>query len=180
MPLLTPTPDLLIRSFTLDDLPELSALVKANRDHLRRWLPWADRVEHPSDEAMYVEMGIDKEARGDGFEGGIYRHGVLVGSVGMHYVVPETRATEIGYWLAGDQTGTGIMTAAVRAVVAYGFGALKLNRVEIRAAAANTKSRAVPERLGFRLEGMLRRAHAIRDEIHDLAIYGLLADEWAG
>lgn len=178
MVLLTPAPHVLIRSFTMDDLDTLCEVVKANRAFLRVWLPWADRIEEPADEALYIEMAIDKEARGEGFEGGIYRDGVLIGSIGLHYVSEDTRATEIGYWLAEGQTGSGVMTACVRAVLDYCFDELKLNRVEIRAAGGNFKSRAIPERLGFRLEGVIRQCHTLYGELHDLAIYGLLAQEW--
>lgn len=180
MVLLTPAPDMLIRSFTMDDVEELCEVVKANREFLRVWLPWADRIQEPLDEEPYVEMAIDKESRGEGFEGGIYRKGALIGSIGLHYVSEDTRATELGYWLAHGQTGAGLMTACVRTVLGYCFDELKLNRVEIRAAGDNLKSRAIPERLGFRLEGLLRQCHTLHGELHDLAIYGLMAQEWRG
>jgi ribosomal-protein-serine acetyltransferase len=178
MPLITPAPHLHIRSFTLDDLDPLAEVVKANRAHLSPWLPWAESIRSGTDERFYIEMGIDKEARNEGFEAGIFVHNVLVGSVGLHYIAPDTRATEIGYWLAAGSTGNGVMTTSVRAVVAYAFEVLQLNRIEVRAAADNLKSRAVPERLGFRLEGVLRQAHTLHGALHDLAIYGLLASEW--
>lgn len=179
MPLLIPAPAVLIRSFTLDDLDELAAVVQANHEHLSPWLPWVGSIHAAEDERMYVQMGMDKELHNNGFEAGIYWHGRLVGSIGMHYVAPETRATELGYWLSADSTGHGLMTMCVRAVLAYCFDTLQLNRVEIRAAAGNLRSKAVPERLGFRLEGVLRQAHALYGTLHDLAIYGLLAEEWA-
>lgn len=178
MPLLTPAPHLHIRSFTLDDLDLLAEVVKANRDHLIPWLPWAATIDNGQDERFYIEMGIDKESRNEGFEAGIFVHNVLVGSVGLHYIAPDTRATEIGYWLAASSTGGGVMTQCVRAVVGYAFETLQLNRIEVRAAATNLKSRAIPERLGFRLEGVLRQAHTLHGVLHDLAIYGLLASEW--
>lgn len=178
MVLLPATQDVVIRSFTLDDLDELFAIVDANRDFLRQWLPWADRIQEPADEAPYVEMALEKEARGEGFEAGIYRQNQLIGSIGLHFVNEETRATEIGYWLVQNQTGGGVMTACVRSVVNYCFATLKLNRIEIRAAGDNFKSRAVPERLGFRLEGQLRQAHVLHGQLHDLVIYGMLAKDW--
>lgn len=180
MVLLTPAPDVVIRSFTLDDLTELCELVKANRAFLREWLPWADRISDPRDEAPYIEMAMDKESRGEGFEGGIYVRGILAGSIGLHYISEDTRSTEIGYWLAEQYTGSGVMTACARTVLAYCFTEYKLNRVEIRAAGANLKSRAIPERLGFRLEGLLRQFHTLHGKLHDLAIYGMLAHEWKG
>ena len=70
------------------------------------------------------------------------------------------------------------MTAAVSALVRYGFYTLKLNRVEIRAGIRNRRSRAIPERLGFRHEGTLRQAERLADRHVDHAVYGMLAGEW--
>jgi ribosomal-protein-serine acetyltransferase len=71
------------------------------------------------------------------------------------------------------------MTEAVRALVAYAFEVWKLNRVEIRAAVANVRSRAIPERLGFKQEGVLRQAERIGDRFEDLVVYSMLAGEWS-
>ena len=70
------------------------------------------------------------------------------------------------------------MTAAVSALVRHGFRALKLNRIEIRAGVRNRRSRAIPERLGFRHEGTLRQAERLADRYVDHAVYGMLAGEW--
>lgn len=53
-----------------------------------------------------------------------------------------------------------------------------MNRIEIRCADANVRSRAIPERLGFKLEGVLRQALCRHLQIYDDIIYGLLKEEW--
>jgi ribosomal-protein-serine acetyltransferase len=54
----------------------------------------------------------------------------------------------------------------------------KLNRVEIRAAVANERSRAIPRRLGFTEEGVLRQAERVGDRFVDHVLYAMLAEDW--
>ena len=72
------------------------------------------------------------------------------------------------------------MTEAVRACVDHAFTTWKLNRVMIQAAVENTRSRAIPERLGFREEGILREVERIGDRMLDDVVYAMLAADWPG
>jgi ribosomal-protein-serine acetyltransferase len=85
---------------------------------------------------------------------------------------------EIGYWISAKFEGNGIITHSCKALIAYAFNELKLNRVEIRCATENGRSRAIPERLGFKLEGVLRESEWRHTRFYDMAIYGLLQNEW--
>jgi ribosomal-protein-serine acetyltransferase len=64
-------------------------------------------------------------------------------------------------------------------LVDYAFNELGLNRLEIRCATENTKSRAIPQRLGFKQEGTIRQAEWLYDHYVDLVVYGILASEWS-
>jgi ribosomal-protein-serine acetyltransferase len=66
----------------------------------------------------------------------------------------------------------------VRALVDHAFAGWGLNRVEIRAALENARSRAIPERLGFKKEGVLREAERLGERFVDHALYAVLASEW--
>jgi ribosomal-protein-serine acetyltransferase len=63
-------------------------------------------------------------------------------------------------------------------MVNYAFRELGLNRVEIQVATDNMRSRAIPERLGFTQEGILRDDVWLRDRFVDHVVYGMLAREW--
>jgi ribosomal-protein-serine acetyltransferase len=89
----------------------------------------------------------------------------------------EPRKTGIGYWLAEEHQGRGLMTRAVQAVTDYAFDELELNRVEIQAGRDNRRSRAIPERLGFQQEGVLRDYERVGDRYLDIVVYALLAGE---
>jgi ribosomal-protein-serine acetyltransferase len=84
----------------------------------------------------------------------------------------------IGYWLDEKYVGKGIMTKACIEFINYAFDVYKLNRVEIRCAEDNLKSRAIPERLGFTKEGIIRDGELLNDGYTNCIIYGLLRREW--
>lgn len=85
---------------------------------------------------------------------------------------------EIGYWLSANHQGKGVITKSCRCMMTYAFEELKLNRLVIRAAVENHRSRAIAERLGFVQEGIARQSGWVHDRYLDLVTYSLLADEW--
>ena len=85
---------------------------------------------------------------------------------------------EIGYWLGSKFQGKGIVTGACRLLTDHAFDEWKLNRVEIHCAPGNKKSCAIPKRLGFQLEGVLRKAQRLNGKYLDTNVYGMLARDW--
>lgn len=166
-----------LRLLTDHDVEELHALVTGNRDHLARWLPWAAR-QTVADTRAFVRMTRRQFAENNGFQMAIVQAGRIVGVVGYHSISWPNRSTTIGYWLAEEAQGRGTMTSAVRALVDHAFGTWGLNRVEIRAAVENARSRAVAERLGFREEGTLRQAERVGERFVDHVVYGMLVGDW--
>jgi ribosomal-protein-serine acetyltransferase len=169
-----------LRLLEESDAKELYGVVDANRDHLARWLPWVDGERSPDDVLPFIRSTRKQLADNDGLQTVIVDPaGRIAGMVGMHHVDWANRKTSIGYWLAVDHQGRGVMTAAVRAYVDHAFGAWKLNRVEIEASVDNARSRAIPERLGFREEGVLREIERVGERMLDHVLYSMLAADWS-
>lgn len=155
----------------------LHQVIEANRDHIGRFLTFAinQTLEGTRE---FVESSLKKFAAGTDVPSTIWYHGQLVGSIGLH-LAPEQQSASIGYWIAENAQGKGIMRKCCKAVLDYAFGDLELHRIEIRANIDNVKSRAIPERLGFTQEGILRKAFKLGDgRFADSVLYGLLAEEW--
>jgi ribosomal-protein-serine acetyltransferase len=160
------------------DVPELHALIDRNREYLARWMGWAAE-QTPQDTLEFIRSTQRRHDRNEGFETAIVDPtGVIVGMIGFHAVSWRDRSAEIGYWLSADAQGRGIMTRAAARLIDHAIAEWKLNRIEIRAAPDNARSRAVPERLGFVLEGTLREAERVGDRYVDSVVYSLLAREW--
>lgn len=158
--------------------PAVFQLVQENREYLAQWLPWA--LDEPSlaKTEAFINERLRRFAEGRHILTGIWYQDQLVGLISCA-LNPRLRAGEIGYWLAEPFLGRGIMTRACRALVTYGFEVLGLQRIEIRVATDNTRSQAIPKRLGFRQEGVLRRTGRIGDRYIDLIVYAMLAEDWS-
>jgi ribosomal-protein-serine acetyltransferase len=169
---------LFLKSLELRDAEELMLLVDANRPYLREWLPWLDMTRTIDEMIIFVESTLRQLASNQGFQTAIWHQEKIVGIIGYHHLEWANRSSCIGYWLDGQVQGKGFMTKACCTLVDYAFDEWKLNRVEIRCAEGNRKSRGIPERLGFRAEGLLREAEWLYDHYVDHVVYGMLARDW--
>lgn len=160
------------------DKKELFKLIDTNREHLRKWLLWVDKRKSAQDFESIIPIWISNYANNNGFDAGILYHDQLVGMVGLHYIDWNNRATSIGYFLAEEAQGKGIITRTITALLEYIFKTLNLTRVEIQCAVNNHKSIAIPERLGFVKEGVKRQGQWLYDHYEDIVTYSLLANEW--
>jgi ribosomal-protein-serine acetyltransferase len=157
---------------------EAYGLVRQNIDHLKKWMPWAT-ADYSLDNAQhYIRENLQRFAERQGFGLDIIFQNRMAGSIGYNTINWQDKKTELGYWLGTAFQGRGLMTRACRALIDHAFAEFKLNRVEILCGVDNVRSRAIPERLGFQQEGLVRQAEWIHDHFHDLVIYGMLADEW--
>ncbi|MBZ0254930.1 GNAT family N-acetyltransferase [bacterium] len=178
MLLITLEDDIEIRVMKPENDQELYALVDANREHLRQWLPWVDRQQSLVDCQRFLNSLQDHFTNNKAMHCGIWVQGHLVGVVGMDRIDWPNKTAEIGYWIGKGHEGKGLITRCSRFLVEFAFSELKLNRLEIRCAPNNLRSRKIPERLGFTMEGRLKQAEWLYDHYEDHVFYALLAEEW--
>lgn len=169
---------LFLRTVTAADAEAVFALTNLSRSTLREWLPWLDMTTDVQDTRNYIQSCITGFEAKKSLSTVIIYNKKIVGIAGFNNINHANKTVYIGYWLSKDAQGNGIMTKVVEALCQYTFEELQFNKVEIRAAVGNTKSRAIPERLGFVKEGTIRSAEWLYDQFVDHVIYGLLANEW--
>lgn len=172
--------DVSLRMLNESDAEEFYNLTISSKAYLKEWLGWLDYIESVEDTAQYIKARLKTFAENGGYPRsfGIIYKGDMAGTIGFNDINKANRIGVAGYWLGEKFQGKGIMTKAFKALIEYGFEELGLNRMEVRVAVENEKSRALPERLGFREEGRLRQAEWLYDHYVDHVIYGLLAEDW--
>ena len=158
---------------------QLFDLVDANRPHLREWLPWVDHERSRKESLAFVQLTFEQFQRNESLTTGVVYHHELVGVIGYHRIDWLNRATMMGYWLAEAFQGKGIITRAAARMTDHALITLGLHRLEIRCAIGNTRSCAIPRRLGFRWEGIARQAEWLYDHFVDLHVFAMLAPDWS-
>jgi ribosomal-protein-serine acetyltransferase len=165
-----------LRRFRERDAEELHALIERNRIELAKWLSWAQE-SNTRDTRAYIARVHDGEQDGRRLQRAIVCDGSIVGDVGL-FIERENATASIGYWLDLEHRGRGVMTAAVRELTRHGFDQLALHRIEIRTDVLNAGSRAIPVRLGFQFEGVLRESYRVAAEHYSNdAVYSMLISE---
>lgn len=127
-----------------------------------------------------IKDRVQAADEGTGYQFGIFtiQDDLLIGQVSLNNVVlGVANYADLGYFIHPDYQGGGRMTAAVKLAVAYGFRALKLNRVQAAVLASNHGSQRVLEKNGFQREGMARKYLKINGIYQDHQIYAVLAED---
>ena len=149
-------------------------IVDKNRIHLRQWLPFVDRMQTVEFAENFVKGTIQRNKDGNEFAFVIIENDKVIGRIGVYKIDGQNKIGEIGYWLAENLQGKGIITKSCKALIDFCFSDLQLNRIEIKCGTENFKSKTIPEKLNFTREGVIREGELLYDKFIDLNLYSLL------
>lgn len=152
--------------------------VDANRPHLSEFLPWVSNMQSENDFINYIENCLLLYQQKKEVSFVIIFREMPVGRIGLHHLNQQNQSGSIGYWLTKDAEGKGIILQSCRALINYGFKELGLHRIEIKTAVNNFRSQAIPHKLAFTKEGILRGAEWVNGQFLDLILYSMLSIEW--
>jgi ribosomal-protein-serine acetyltransferase len=156
---------------------EMFAVIDRNRQHIRQWLPWPDFTHSPDDSLEFIHKCLVRFERREEIACGIWCRSRLSGGIGAQ-LDRASRTASLGYWIDRELEGRGIVIRSAKAMLRYLFVEWNCARVEIRCATGNRRSRAIPERLGFRHERTLPGAFVLGEQILDIELYAMLRPEW--
>lgn len=140
-------------------------------DNLRDAFPHPYRYE---DAAAYVRSCLDAPEERQ-YVRAIEVNGEAVGSIGIFLGEDVCcKSAEIGYWLAEEYWGNGIMSRAIRLLCDEAFARYDLVRIYAQPFAHNIGSKRALQKAGFELEGVLRRSIYKNGKVFDSCMYALL------
>jgi len=158
---------------------EAFAVIMGNYEHIHEWSSWLTKDFALEKAREFCKLHVKNFENGEGDIGlRIIYQGKIAGATGFHEINRKDKSAEIGYWLAKEYTGKGLVTKSVARLLEYGFEELKLNRIVIKCVPENLKSRRIPEKLGFVQEGIEREGGWLHTRFVDHIVYSMLIKEW--
>ncbi|MFT9599230.1 GNAT family N-acetyltransferase [Mesobacillus sp.] len=146
---------------------------------LKAWLPFAQKLTAVEETEMNLRKAHINFLKRESFRFLIFKKDTndFIGTAslqGIDWTIPKC---EIGYWINTRFSGNGYMTEAVKALTDLGLNQIKFKRIEIRCESTNLKSRAIPEKLGYEFEGILRNDDLSADgnRLTDTCFYSIIS-----
>jgi ribosomal-protein-alanine N-acetyltransferase len=171
------TERLKLRRMTLDDAANM--FVYASDRNVTRYTSWQPHrgIEDAQAQLARVVARYERgEVAGWGVE--FRADGRFIGTAGYMRWDVDNRCAEVGYALSRAYWGQGLMTEALRAIVAFGFEQMQLNRIEAHCDADNIGSYRVMEKVGMQYEGTLRQRYLKDGAFIDVRHYSILRHEY--
>ena len=169
---------LTLRAATPKDVPAFRALLSV--PEVTRFSNWPDAPSTTEVERSLRWMSkVHGSGKGCAWIIEISGSKALAGAIRFNSFEKKWRCGQIGYELHPDYWGKGLMTEAVRAVVACGHETFRLNRIDAWTMPGNAASDRVLEKSGFRYEGTLRQKAWFKGAFHDFRMFGRVAGDAA-
>lgn len=175
------TERLFIRLPLPGDSEQVLEAIKESIDHLKPWMPWAQDLPTLDELEANIRSAHCRFLERSDLRFHLFEKDTnqFIGSSGLHRIDWTVPKFEIGYWCRKQYTGRGYITEAVRGLTVFAFKILKAKRVEIRCDIRNVRSRKVAERLGYKLEGVLRNHQvAVDGKLEDTCVYALIPEDF--
>ena len=177
-PLLIVDSQLSLSILSLSDAREIFKLVDENRIYLRKTLPWLDEVNSLDDQISYISHCISDYELHKGIMYSILSDGDIIGTIGLNSIDYENRSCGVGYWVSEEFAGKGIATRCCSRLIDHCFNDLNLHRFVLEASVENIASCRVAEKLGLRLEGVIKDREWLYDRFLDANLYAVTKPEW--
>lgn len=175
------TERLTLRAPRIGDGSIVNKAIRESINELKLWLPFAQTTPTMEETELNLREASARFFNRESMRYLIFRKecNEFIGVTSFEGVSWDIPKTQIGYWINTKYNGNGYMKEAVEALTNLGLNKIQFNRIEIRCESTNIKSRAIPEKLGFELEGILKNEDLSADgsKLTDTCIYAKVQTE---
>lgn len=172
------TPRLILRPPQVGDGVAINEAILESFKVLNQFMPWAKERPSVKESEEFVRQAAANWILKNNNEPYLplfmfdKKTNHFIGSTGYHHYDWDIPSIETGYWIRSSRAGNGLMTEAVNAITQYAFKQLGVKRIAITCDIGNTRSKKIPERLGYQLEAVIK-ANRIKmtGELSDTAVF---------
>lgn len=167
-----------LKQIEQSDSKAIFETIDSQREYLGKWLPFVEFTKEVSDTDKFIHSIVN--APEDRFEYVfvIRIQNEFIGLIGFKDTDKLNQKTEIGYWLSEKHQKQGIITKSVEKLCDFAFNKQGINRIQIKCAVGNKPSIKIPQRLGFKFEGIERDGELLTGNVFtDLEIYSKLKSD---
>ncbi|RLL46791.1 N-acetyltransferase [Oceanobacillus piezotolerans] len=171
------TKRLTLRKLTQQDLETM--FLYCSDEEVAKYVLW-DRHQSLKDTKEFMDYALTQYEKGEIAPWGMERKGTnhLIGTIDFVQWNPKHQTAEIGYVLARDQWGNGLITEAALELIRFGFEKMELVRIQAKCFEENTASARVMEKIGMAYEGTFRQAMKVKGKHRNLKVYSILKEEY--
>jgi len=167
-----------LKQLEKSDAIDIFTTINSQREYLGKWLPFVEFTKELSDTEKFVNSVVNAPEERNEIVFTIRKENKFIGLIGFKDTDKLNRKTEIGYWLSEKYQKQGIITMSVEKLCEYAFKILGMNRIQIKCATGNLPSKRIPQKLGFKLEGIEREGELLTgNRFTDLEIYSKLQSD---
>ena len=164
-----------LKELEYSDAADIFSAIDQNRKFLSKWLPFVDYTCDQEDSENFIKSVLNVPDEDREYVFVILYKNIFAGLIGFKATDTINRKTEIGYWICESLQGKGIVTQSVKALMEFAFSELFVNRIQIKCAVGNQKSRNIPIRLGFLFEGIEREGERMSNgRYSDIEVFSFL------
>ncbi|MDX1907682.1 MAG: GNAT family protein [Bacteroidia bacterium] len=177
-PVLEVDEEIELRPLQHEDAETLFELIENNREHLRTWLGWVNKVRTLSHSRDFINYANYDTIYSGKWVYSIWYRGQLAGLMDFNEASRELRQVSLGYWLGADFQGKGIITRVCQRCLAFAFNEKHVDKIHIKCATDNVRSQAVALRLRMGWEGIEHDSGTLNGRSVDMIVYGITRGEW--
>jgi len=164
-----------LKQLEQSDTIEIFNTIDNEREYLGKWLPFVEFTKEILDSEKFVDSVVNAPENKFEYVFTIKKQDEFIGLIGFKDTDRLNKKTEIGYWLSKKNQKQGIITKSVDKLCNFAYNKLDINRIQIKCAVNNKSSIRIPQRLGFKFEGVERQGELLSGNIFtDLEIYSKL------
>jgi len=166
--------EIVLKELSFSSAAVIFQSIDNSRQYLSKWLPFTNLTKSQKDTEKFIQAVNYSTNRKKEKVFEIWYQNEFAGLLGLKDINENYRKLELGYWLDENMQNRGIMLRSCKQLINHIFGTMQMNRITVKVAVGNSKSSAIPKKLGFHFEGIEREGEALHGKFVDLEIYSLL------